>query len=124
MKELKEVLGKKKELDPAKKESKLGVLKDLKNTMSGMMGEDMKGKMMKATVAAKNPEDLQRGLEKAKNIVSEIPEEKAEHEGMSDEDAMSEASYEDEMLEQCDTPEEIDEMIAKLQEKKKELMKG
>jgi len=124
MKEMKELLGKKKEIDPAKKESKLGVLKDLKNAMSGMMGEDLKGKMMKATVTAKNPEDLKSGLEKAKDVVSEIPEEKAEHEGMSEDEASTEASEENDMVEQCDTPEEIDEMIAKLEAKKKELMKG
>jgi len=116
MKGLKEMLGKKKELDPAKKESKLGVLKDLKSTMSEMMGEDMKGKMMKATVAAKTPEDLKEGLDKAKDIVSELPSE--------DQEMSEEASYEEDMLAECDTPEEIDEMIAKLQEKKQELLKG
>lgn len=119
MKDMKQALGKKKEIDPAKKESKLGVLKDLKSTMSNMMGEGLKGKMMEAKVAAKTPEDLKAGLEKAKDIVEEMPE-KAE---MPEE--MEESSdYKDDMLEACDTPEEIDEMIAKLQEKKQDLMKG
>lgn len=124
MKDMKQMLGKKKEIDPAKKESKLGVLKDLKSTMSSMMGEGLKGKMMEAKVAAKNPEDLKAGLEKAKNIVSEMPEEESENPEMSMDQAEDEAYNENEMLDQCDTPEEIDEMIKKLQEKKQELLKG
>lgn len=121
---MKHMFGKKKEIDPAKKESKLGVLKDLKSTMSSMMGEGLKGKMMEAKVSAKNPEDLKDGLEKAKDIVSELPEEKDERPEMSMDQAEDEAYDENEMLDQCDTPEEIDEMIQRLQEKKQELMKG
>lgn len=121
MKELKEMLDKKKKLDPAKKESKLGVLKDLKGAMSEMMGEDMKGKMMKATVAAKNPEDLEQGLEKAKDIVSEMPEMESEEETSEPSEMYGQM---DEMIEKWDSPEEIDEIIKKLQEKKQELLKG
>ena len=115
MKDLKAMMGKKKEADPMKKESKLGVLKDLRNSMSSMMGEDMKGKMVKATVAAKNPEDLEEGLDKAKEIVSEMPE-------IESEESSEESSDMSKLIECCESPEEIDEAIKKLQEKKQELL--
>jgi len=121
MKEMKEFLKKKKDIDPLKKESKLGVLKELKNTMSSMMGDDIKGKMMKATVAAETPEDLKKGLEKAKDIVSEVPD--MEDEDTDEMDMMSDDTDSDD-LDDLSTPEEIDEMIAKLQEKKQQLMEG
>lgn len=124
------MFGKKKETNTDKKDSKLSVLKHLKNSMSEMMGGDLKGKMVKATVAAGNPEDLKSGLEKAKELVSGMPkkedasEEKSEHPEMSMGEAESEAKTENDLLDMMDSPEEIDEIIKQLQAKKQELMKG
>jgi len=78
-----------------------------------MMADDMKS-MKKVTVAAPDQEGLEAGLEKAKDVVEEMPE-------------MEDESPEDEMMEvveSCETPEDIDKLIAKLNEKKLELAKG
>lgn len=113
MKDLKELLGAKKKIDPIEKEAKLNAVKGMRKMAGDMMADDMKS-MKKVTVAAPDQEGLEMGLEKAKDVVEEMPE-------------MEDESPEDEMMEvveACETPEDIDKLIAKLNEKKLELAKG
>jgi hypothetical protein len=113
MKDLKELLGAKKKIDPIEKEAKLAAVKGMRKMAGDMMADDMKS-MKKVTVAAPDQEGLEAGLEKAKDVVEEMPEMEDE----SPEDEMSE------VVEACETPEDIDKLIAKLNEKKLELAKG
>lgn len=119
--DLKDVLGKKKkekEGDDIKKEAKLGVLKDLKGMASEMMRDGMK-----ATVMAKDKKGLEAGLEKAKDVVQDIPD-KGEMESedmmeMEDESPMAELEEAAESMDES----ELDKAIAIL-EAKKAKMKG
>jgi hypothetical protein len=113
MKDLKELLGAKKSIDPIEKEAKLAAVKGMRKMAGDMMADDMKS-MKKVTVAAPDQEGLEMGLEKAQDVVEEMPEMEDE----SPEDGMME------VVESCETPEDIDKLIAKLNEKKLELAKG
>lgn len=115
MKELKELLGAKKKIDPTEKEAKLNAIKGMKKMAGDMMSDDMKA-MQKVTVAAPDAEGLKMGLEKAEDVVENMP-------GMENEDEESSDDME-EMLAEVDSPEQIDELMAKLAEKKAALMKG
>jgi hypothetical protein len=111
MKDLKELLGSKKKIDPIEKEAKLAAVKGMRKMAGDMMADDMKS-MKKVTVAAPDTESLKLGLEKAEDVVEDMPE--------------MEEPQEDEMTEvvdSCETPEDIDKLIAKLNEKKLELTK-
>lgn len=84
MKDLKAMMGKEDEGKAGmQKEAKLSVLKHLRKMASDMMGEDVKGGMMKkVTVAAPDKESLKEGLEKAEEVVGSMPngEEETEEE--------------------------------------------
>lgn len=109
--------------DDMKKEAKLKVLKHLKDMASGMMGSGL-DKMKKVTVAAPDSKGLEMGLDKAKSMMDpktammdamKDPMEAGENEDPSmhdDESAEMEAM----------NPEEIDQMIQKLQEMKSKKM--
>lgn len=96
-----------------KKEAKLSVLKELRKMASDMMGDDVKGGMMKkVTVASPSTEGLKEGLSKAEDMMESAPE--------SDE---MDAYEDDDMdMENC-SPEELDAKIAKLQELKAKMSK-
>lgn len=115
MKELKELLGPKKSIDPLEKEAKLSAIKGMRKMAGDMMADDMKS-MKKVTVAAPDQQGLEAGLEKAQELVGD--EEVAK--GFEDE---SEEENLEEIVEQCNTPEQIDELMAKLAEKKAALVK-
>lgn len=115
MKELKDLLGPKKKIDPMEKEAKLSAIKGMRKMAGDMMADDMKS-MKKVTVAAPDEESLEAGLEKAKELVGDMPE------GMESEN--EEMSHADQVLEEVTSPEEIDQLMAKLAEKKAALMKG
>lgn len=137
--DLKELLGKKKALDPDMKDTKMRVLKDMRKVASDAMSDGLKGAMTKATVVAKDKEGLEEGLDKAKELVAseETPELEATEEMLGEDldgdQEMGESeehkamvlgedeSDMDELLEECDTPEKIDELMMKLAEKKKML---
>lgn len=109
-----------KKLDPTEKEAKEHVLKTLMDDMSGMMSDKLKG-LKKVTVAADSKEDLEKGLEKAKEIIEGEDEESSE---LSPEMA---AMAPDEDLESEDSEEESeDELERKIQElmEKKEALKN
>ena len=120
--------------NPAHGEAKLSALKDLRKMASDMMGESLKdGMSKKVVVAAKDQAGLEKGLDKAKEIVSSNPKDiempDAEANDLGDDMAGVEDSPEEEAMEsdaeaksEKESPEEIDKMIAALQEKKKKLM--
>lgn len=107
------------------KDAKLKVLKELRAMASGMMGDDIKGGMMKkVSVAAPDEEGLKAGLDKAKEIVGD----KGPHDDMDEEEEMESPEEEahemasGEEKEEDMSPEELDAQIAKLQEMKKKAM--
>ena len=84
-------------------EQKRKALEDLK----AMLGDE-KAKKMKVMVAGNNPMAVKKGLEKAEDVVEEMP-------GMPKEDMMSQDS---------ESPSKVDEIMASLSEEEKmELMK-
>lgn len=84
---LKKKMDEGKELSPVDKEAKMGVLKDLHKMASDSMSDKLHG-LKKVTVAAPDEKGLEHGLDKAKQIVNDMPEmlDKAEsgHEGLED----------------------------------------
>lgn len=115
MKDLKEILGAKSKIDPVEKEAKLAAIKGMRKMAGGMMSDDMKS-MKKVTVAAPDEAGLEAGLEKAQDLVGS---EDMSH-GFQDESSEDNL---DEVVEQLTTPEEIDELMQKLAEKKAALIK-
>ena len=108
--DIKKLLGEKKKIDPLEKEAKLNAIKEMRKAAGSMMSDGMKNKMSQVTVAAKDPEALEEGLETAKELVSE--------EGPMETDNAHEA---DELIEDLNSVEEIDALIQKLAEKKAKL---
>lgn len=125
MKKLKDMLEEKDGNDSGEmeKDAKLSALRELRDIASKAMGEGMKSKMdgmQKVTVASDDKEGLVKGLDKAKDLMKHMP--KTDDEGVEEtpEEEMEEAEMgsDDEM-----SPEDIDAMIQKLQEKKAKLSK-
>lgn len=125
--DLKEILGKKKkekEGDDVKKEAKLGVLKDLRGLASSMMKDGLK-----ATVMAKDKKGLEEGLEKAKDVIKEIPSEEDEDKVEDTEKEVEDLQEEDceekaeELAEELDA-DELERVIKVLEAKKREKMMG
>lgn len=112
MKDLKSFLekkvGKPGKPDELKQKAKGNVLNDFKDAAKEHMAESMGGALKKVTVMAKDGKDLKKGLEKAEDIVEELP-------GMEEEseDEMSE-DMEDSMMSMDDS--EKDDKIAMLEE--------
>ena len=69
--DLKELLGRKKTIDPDEKDAKIKAIKEMRGVASDMMGDGIKDHMAKATVVARNPRELEEGLDKAKQVVSQ-----------------------------------------------------
>jgi len=87
-----------KKMSPNEIKAKLAVLEELMNMANGAEGDELENHfkgLNKVTVAAKNPEDLEAGLDKAKDLMDEMPEEKMEdklHEDMEEMKPESEMS--------------------------------
>lgn len=119
--------------NPAQKDAKLSALKDLRKMASDMMGDDLKNGMnKKVVVAAKDQAGLEKGLDKAKEIVSsnskdiEMPDAElndlgGDMDAVEGSDEQQDVRDDMDMLDNC-TPEELDRKIAMLQEQKKKLM--
>ena len=130
MDDMKKMLGKKPRVqDEDKKMAKLKALKELKDNMSSM-AQDGLGKalsMKKVTVAAPDSDKLKEGLDKAKELVGEMPDDESpmvepeedQHDGHDMEEVESEDLEKE--VEECESPEEIDQLMKKLEEKKKAL---
>lgn len=100
---------------PTEQKAKMGVLKELKDDMASEMGGSLKDMMAKkVSVMAGNKEDLKKGLDKAKELVGEMPN---GEEGQL-EDMEAEESGEAGMKEAAD---DVESQIAKLEEKLKKL---
>lgn len=111
MKDLKDLLGKKKAIDPMAKEAKLEALKDMKKAASEVMGDKLNSaKMKKVSVIAPDEDSLKEGLEAAEDILESkaLP--------------MGEESEDEEMEMEAESPEEIDKLIEMLQAKKAKLL--
>src|SRR5271166_1381863 len=67
------MLAKKRNLSPNEKHAKMDVVKHLKDSVSGMMGDKLDG-IGKVSVLSNSKEGLQHGLDKAKGILNN-PEE-------------------------------------------------
>jgi hypothetical protein len=112
-----------KKLSPVEQKAKMGVLKELKDDMSSEMGGSLKDMMAKkVSVMAGNKEDLKKGLDKAKELVGEMPGDGEKEEGHL-EDMEAEESGEAGMAEAAD---DVEAEIKKLEQKlaKLKAMKG
>jgi hypothetical protein len=112
-----------KKMTDSEKKAKMTALKEAHGMASDMLKGNLAG-VKKVTVAAKSKPDLEKGLEMAKSLVgrSEDDSEDEYDTEESGEESDEEASeYEPEVPEDCDTSEEIDALIAKLEEKKRSL---
>jgi len=90
-----------KQMDPMYKESKMSMLKALKDEMTGMMKSDLSPEKMKEVkVASNSTEGLAKGLDKAKELIGDP----SGPEGASEEDASEEG--ESDMEESAESPEE------------------
>ena len=96
--------------DPTEKEALKGLFEGMRDSAKGAMKEGFDGKMgkMKAVVSSDSKEGLEEGLEKAKEVVGQQALE------------MGEESECDEVVAefQDKSPQEIDELISKLEELK------
>jgi hypothetical protein len=128
---VKKMKDKESKLDDLEKHAKLSVVNALKQTMMDEMG----GKLKKISIMAQDKKGLEEGLDKAKEILKELPDnekEKSEDQEESPEHEMKEDSSNEEMSEhefsdyeeELDDPEEIDKKIQELLKKKEELMKN
>src|SRR5579864_3507338 len=70
---LMKMLAKKKDLSPHAKKAKMDVVKDLKDSVSDMMGDKMSG-LKKVSVMSNSKEGLKKGLDKARGVVSDSEE--------------------------------------------------
>lgn len=125
MKDLQAMLGAKKSIDPIEKEAKLNAIKGMKKMAGDMMADDVKS-MKKVTVSAPDDKSLEMGLEKAKDVLKSDPmdADAPPMEAMMDDDTESYDDEVSEIVDSCETPEEIDKLMAKLAEKKATLAKG
>ena len=95
------------EMDPTSKKAKSSVLQEISDMAGKSMGEDVKG-IKKVSVMSNDSSGLKEGLDKAKELV-EGKDESANDESPAEEDSeLSDMS-----------PEEIDALLKKLMEMKK-----
>jgi hypothetical protein len=107
-------------LSDVEKDAKLSVLQDLKSQAEDSLAGKLKG-LKKVTVAAGSPSDLKKGLDKAKEIIGDMPEmEEAEEEAGEDLDA-DEEMHEDHGEEEALTEEELDAKLQKLMAMKEKM---
>jgi len=124
----------KKKLGDLERIAKMDVLKGISGLASDAMSNKLKDGLKKVTVASNSPEGLEKGLDKAKEMISEHGMSEKDPEKMNDseekesecmEDKGSELESESEMSEDDSmenlSEEEIDAKLAKLMEMKKKL---
>lgn len=130
MKDLKDIMKMKKsepKMGDDEKQAKKEMLVDLIKHMDSMMGENIKG-LKKVTVASNDKQGLEKGLEKAKEMVSDKDIEQPSLDDTEHNEENIEGNDDDEILSRdaqdgnCDedemSHEEIDRQIQALQEKK------
>ena len=108
-----------KKMSPEQIKAKLSVLEELMNMANMVEGDELEGHfkgLNKVTVAAKDPEDLEAGLDTAKDLMEEMPEEDKMHEEMEKMSPEAELS----LPEKTDDKEEmLDEDLESLKMKNK-----
>jgi hypothetical protein len=113
-----------------KHEAKRNMLQELKKMASGMMGDELKGKMdgmKKVTVAAKDDDSLKAGLDMAKDIMGKTDEDADKTDTKAKSEVMDAGSNTDDIeeelgLESAEDAEESEEMSPEeIQAKIKEL---
>lgn len=120
-------------LNPINKDAKMGVLKDLHKMASDSMADKLHG-LKKVTVAAPDEKGLEHGLDKAKEIVSDMPgmlegaesghqdlenSEEEHHEDLDDGEIGEDPEHQEKMLgHEPESEEEIDAQLAELMKKK------
>ena len=118
-----------KKLSPMEKKAKMGVLGELKDDMASEMGGSLKDMMAKkVSVMAGSKKDLEKGLDKAKEMVGKMPGDghledmEAEESGES---AMEEAAEDTEKeMSELEHGEEDVESEIKMLEKKLAMLKA
>lgn len=104
-------------LDKSSAKAKSSILENLANDMMDLDGDKVSN-LKKVTIASDSPKGLEKGLDKAKEMIGqqeEMEEESPEHEASeSEEEELSEH-------EEPQTPEEIEAKIAELKAKLAEL---
>lgn len=119
-------------IGPAEKKAKMGVLNELKDDMASEMGGNLKDMMAKkVSVMAGSKEDLKKGLDKAKQLVGEMPGD-GEHEPMEAEESgespahEASESIEEETAEHEEGGADVEDQIRMLEKKlaKLKAMKG
>ena len=122
-----------KKLSPMEKKGKEETLQSLIDEMMGLDSDKVKG-LKKVTVASDSPEGLEKGLDKAKELVGDAPlseemmsdeemPEASEEEMPEGEEESSEMESEEGEDESLDTEEEIKAEIERLKEKLAKLKK-
>jgi hypothetical protein len=112
----------KKSEDPMKKEAKLNVLKDLRGAAVDSMRDNLAHGLKKVSVMSDDKEGLKEGLDKAKELLEEVPDKSPAD--MEEAEERHEEDMEDES-EEAEEPEDVDAIEAKikaLMEKKQALL--
>lgn len=110
-------LKKSKELPEVEKEGKMAAIQSMGDLAKEAMGKKLGG-LKKVTVASNSEEGLEKGLEKAKDIVEGSEDMEHEMEEMPEGEEM--ASEEPKVCDENSSPEEIDAEILRLMALKKD----
>ena len=115
----------KKKLSDSEKKAKLTALKEAHGMASDMLKDNLSG-MKKVTVASDSSKGLKEGLKKAESLLGaqKLDQQESEEPESEEGDEMDEqesSELESEIPDGCDSAEEIDALIAKLEKKKREL---
>lgn len=104
--------------------AKMSILKELRKMAMDDMGEGLKSGLKKVTVAAPDEKGLKEGLEKAEDIVEDMPMMGKPDQMMSEMTDMKEDDSDMDMekiISQCKSPEDIDQKIAMLEKAKQDM---
>jgi len=114
------MFGKDKKMSPLEQKAKMKALKEANGMASDMLKGHLSG-LKKVTVASDSKEGLKKGLDKAEDIIGDEDEQSSPFGKSEDEGEESESGEYDDVLADCDSEQEIDDLIQKLMEKKKSL---
>lgn len=124
MKEFTDLLKKKAEeqakspVEPSKLEAKASAIKSLMHEMKGLMGNDLKDGLKKVTVASDSKEGLEKGLEKAHDLMGAMPNGEEE---LGEEEEMESPEFEASEDESAEHGSDEEKKIAELEKQLMEL---
>lgn len=96
-----------------KSKAQLDVLKNLRKSAMDDMGESYNKGMKKVSVVSPTQEGLEKGLDKAEDLLSSMPEQEEDYEAKADAKLQ-------ELVDMCKSSEDLDHKIAFLQRAKEE----